>query len=398
MKFVQFCSTLVTCLISPPRHRALTVGRRRACSSDSPVTVCLSSPRCWARVPIRSRRSAALEAVSSAMPPTVRLGCSHRRGATPGRRPAGVRTRCGHLPAHADARAGPAPQRGHATADRHEAGRPGLAGRSCLQPGLFGRGRRARAVVRRARALQRRERPERPGLPEHRHHAARHRVQHRHAARRRRPRLGRGGGGLPHLRRHREPPAGGEDGARRRTRAWDRPTRRRRRRVRARRLHQGGGLLRRRPGPRTGRSRLPGQRRRSGGRLFGRHDHGGGLGADLPARGDRPHHRPRVDREGSGHPVPRRRLHGRVPPPVPRPAGPARRAVRLPRPGRDLHVGGRAQVRLRVQGGLGDPVPDPRARPQATLRDDATGWAASTPRRPWPGRGRPDPSRPRGRP
>ena len=136
----------------------------------------------------------------------------------------------------------------------------------------------------------------------------------------------------------------------------------------------------------------------AGGRLLGRHDHGGRLGADLPARRDRPHHRHRVGREGSGHPVPRRRVHGRVPPPVPRRAGPARRAVRLPGPWRDLHVGGRAQVRLRVQGGLGDPVPDPRARPQTALRDHATGWAASTPRRRWPGRGRPDPSRPPGRP
>ncbi len=73
--------------------------------------------------------------------------------------------------------------------------------------------------------------------------------------------------------------------------------------------------------------------------------------------------------DGAGHPVPRRCLHGRVPPPVPRPAGPARRAVRLPRPGRDLHVGRRPQVRLRVQGGLGHPVPDPRAGPPAALRD-----------------------------
>ena len=94
-------------------------------------------------------------------------------------------------------------------------------------------------------------------------------------------------------------------------------------------------------------SRLPGQRRRTGGRLLRRHDHGGGLGADLSARGDRPHRRHRVDGPGPGHPVPRRRLHGRVPPPVPRRAGPVGRAVRLPPPGRDLHVGRRAQVRLR---------------------------------------------------
>ncbi len=162
-------------------------------------------------------------------PPDTAAKLAGRRGPTwLGRR--ALRTPGGRVPAHADARAGTAPRRGDATADRHEAGRPGLAGRSCLQPGLLGRGRRARAVVRRARALQRRERPERPGLPEHRHHAARHRVQHRNAARRRRPRLGRGGGGLPHLGRHREPPAGGQDGTRRRTRARDRPTRRRRRR------------------------------------------------------------------------------------------------------------------------------------------------------------------------
>ena len=44
------------------------------------------------------------------------------------------------------------------------------------------------------------------------------------------------------------------------------------------------------------------------------------------------------------------------------------RALRLPAARRDVHVGRRPQVRLRVQGCLGDPVPDPRAGPQAALR------------------------------
>ena len=66
---------------------------------------------------------------------------------------------------------------------------------------------------------------------------------------------------------------------------------------------------------------------------------------------------------GAGHPVPRRRLHGRVPPPLPARPRPPARAVRLPGPRRDLDVGRRAQVRLRRQGGLGDPLPDARAGP-----------------------------------
>ncbi len=141
------------------------------------------------------------------------------------------------------------------------------------------------------------------------------------------------------------------------------------------------------------------ERRVARGRLLGRHDHGGGLRADVPPGRDRPDRRHRragacergilchVDACMGGFLLPFLRR-----------ARPARRAVRLPSPRGDLHVGRRAQVRLRVQGRLGDPVPDPRVGPQAALRHDATGWAASTPRPPWPGRGRPDRSPRRGRP
>ena len=134
------------------------------------------------------------------------------------------------------------------------------------------------------------------------------------------PAAGRGGGGLSHLRWHREPAAGREDRTRRRARAGHRPTRRRGGRERTCRLHQSGRLLRRRSGPRAGRERLPRQRRRAGGRVLREHDHGGGVCADLSPRGDRPHRRHRVDGPRPGHPVPRRRVHGRVPPPVPRPS------------------------------------------------------------------------------
>ena len=84
---------------------------------------------------------------------------------TSGRGTGGVRTVDGDIPPHTDAGAGSSPRRGHAAADHHEAGRPGLAGRSGLQPRLLGWGRRARAPLRHAIPLQRRERPQRPGLP-----------------------------------------------------------------------------------------------------------------------------------------------------------------------------------------------------------------------------------------
>ena len=45
------------------------------------------------------------------------------------------------------------------------------------------------------------------------------------------------------------------------------------------------------------------------------------------------------------------------------------RALRLPSSRRDFHVRRRPQIRLRVEGRLGDPVPDPRAGPQAAVRD-----------------------------
>ena len=199
----------------------------------------------------------------------------------------------GDVPPHADARARPPPRRGHAAADHHEAGRPGLAGRSGLQPRLLGRRRRARAPLRRAVALQRRERPQRPGLPEHRRHAARHRLQHRLAARRRRPGRRWRRRGLPDLGRHREPAAGREDGPRRRPRPRHRAAAGGGGRERARRLHQGGRLLRRRAGPGAGGRGLPGQRGGAGRGLHRRHHHGGRVGPDLPPGGDRPHRRHR---------------------------------------------------------------------------------------------------------
>ena len=175
--------------------------------------------------------------------------------------------------------------------------------------------------------------------------------------------------GLPDLGWHREPAAGGEDGPRRRTRPGDRPAGRGGGGERARGLHQGGRLLRRRPGARAGGRGLPRPGRRAGRRLHRRHHHGGGLGPDLPPGGDRPDSRHCRAGTGTRHLVPRRRLHGRLPAPLPDRARAPRRAVRLPAAGRDLHVGRRPQVRLRVEGRVGDPVPDARAGPQAAVRD-----------------------------
>ena len=214
----------------------------------------------------------------------------------------------------------------------HEAGRPGLAGWSRVQPRLLGRRRRARAALRRAGALQRRERPQRPGLPEHRRHAARHRLQHRLAARRGRPGRRRRRRGVPHLGRHREPAAGRQDGPRRRAASAASPD-----------------PASWRPRARTPRSpRRPTtstsiwcacrsdadfrvRRRRAGRGLHRRHHHGRRIGADLSPGRDRPHRRHRRAGAGPGHPVPRRRLHGRLPPPVPGRTGAAGRALRLPR-------------------------------------------------------------------
>ena len=72
------------------------------------------------------------------------------------------------------------------------------------------------------------------------------------------------------------------------------------RRERPRRLHQGGRLLRRRPGPGAGGAdfRVAADDARGG--LHRRHDHGGGLGADLPAGGDRPDRRHRCAGCGRG--------------------------------------------------------------------------------------------------
>ena len=207
-------------------------------------------------------------------------------------------------------------------------------------------------------------------VPEHRRHAARHRLQHRHTARRRRPGVRWRRRGLPDLGRHREPAAGREDGARRRARprhgmaavSW--PARARTRRSPRR--------------PTTSTSSWSGCRW-------------------TPTSGSAPTRWPT--------PAPTRRSWWSAPPrriptasstrsaTSPRSAlergilchvdacmggfllpfltelGPPGRAVRLPGAGRDVHVGRRAQVRLRVEGCLGDPVPDARAGPQAAVRD-----------------------------
>ena len=145
--------------------------------------------------------------------------------------------------------------------------------------------------------------------------------QHRHAARRGRPGRGWRRRGLPDLGRHREPAPGGQDGPRRRPRARHRPAERRGRRECARRLHQGRRLLRRGPGPRPCRTRTTGSR---------------------PVRWPRPAPTTRswssaprptypqgvidpiadiaATRREARHPVPRRRLHGRLPPALPRPS------------------------------------------------------------------------------
>ena len=93
-----------------------------------------------------------------------------------------------------------------------------------------------------------------------------------------------------------------------------------------------------------------------------------GLRAHVSPGSDRPHCRHRRARARARHPVPRRRLHGWLPPALPGRARAPGRALRLPGPRRHLHVGRRPQVRLRVEGRLGDPLPDARARPQAAVR------------------------------
>ena len=82
----------------------------------------------------------------------------------------------------------------------------------------------------------------------------------------------------------------------------------------------------------------------------------------------RPHRRHRRAGPGAGNPLPRRCVHGWLPPSLPDRARSLLRAVRLPPARRHLHVGRRAQVRLRLQGRLGDPLPHPRTGPAPGLR------------------------------
>ena len=132
------------------------------------------------------------------------------------------------------------------------------------------------------------------------------------------PASGRRRGGLPDVGWHREPPPSGQDGARRGTSGSRDPVPPGRGgRERARGLHQGGGLLRRRARPGPGRRRLPRRRRRAGRCLHGLDHHGGRFGADVSPRRCRSHRRHRRSGPGAGNPLPRRCVHGWVPPSLP---------------------------------------------------------------------------------
>ena len=186
------------------------------------------------------------------------------------------------------------------------------------------------------------------------------------------PAVGRGGGGLSHLRWHREPAPGRQDGTRRRTRAGA-----------SRDPASWRPRARTPPSPRrptTSTSTWSACRSRPDFRVSAdaladactdEHDHGGGVRADLPPRGDRPHRRHRRRWPGTG---------ASCATSTPAWAGSSSRSwpssggwtspfdFRLPgvtSMSADVHKYGYA-----VEGRVGDPVPDARAGPQAALRDD----------------------------
>ena len=199
----------------------------------------------------------------------------------------------GDVPPYADAGARPSPRRGHAAADHHEAGRPGLAGRSGLQPRLLGRGRRARAPLRRAVLYSAENGLNVLAFPSI--GVMQHDIVSNTASLLGADDPAAGGAVEGYL------TSGGTESLLQAVKTARDVGRDRGigaaagggGRERARRLHQGGRLLRRRAGPGAGGRGLPGQCSGAGRGLQRRHHHGGRVRPDVSPGGDRPHCRHR---------------------------------------------------------------------------------------------------------
>ena len=205
-------------------------------------------------------------------------------------------------------------------------GRPRLAGRTGVQPGVLGRRRGPPSAREGGRPLLGRERPQYGCLPQPRADAAGHRGDHRGTPRSGPParRPGPGGPRLPDLRRHRVAAAGDQDGAGLGScRTGHRAPQPGAGHQRPRSLREGGPLPRRRVPPDTGAGRLHRRRGRHGRRRRRPHGDGGGIGAELPPGGHRPDPGPGRPGRGARGPLPRGRLPRRLPPPLPRPAPPS---------------------------------------------------------------------------
>ena len=123
-----------------------------------------------------------------------------------------------------------------------------------------------------------------------------------------------------------------------------------------------------------------------------RHRAGGGLGALLPAGGHRPDRR--AGRAGlrPRHPLPRRRLPRRVPPPLPRSAwamSPGRGTCRCPGSPRSPPTCTSTATPPRAS--RSSSTGDRRAGPVSSPSSPPTGWAGSTARPRWPAPARPGP-------
>ena len=117
----------------------------------------------------------------------------------------------------------------------------------------------------------------------------------------------------------------------------------------------------------AGRDRLPRRPGRDGGRARRRRRARRLLRAVVRTRRDRPRPRARGPGCRARDPLPRRRLHRRLGAAVRRAARPRRTAVDVRGRGRDLDLGGPAQVRLRPQGHLAAAAPDRGAATAAVL-------------------------------
>ncbi len=127
------------------------------------------------------------------------------------------------------------------------------------------------------------------------------------------------------------------------------------------------------------------------------HDCAGGLGRELSLRYDRPDRRDRRAGPETRDRAARRRLPGRILPPLGRKARARGAAVRLPRAGRDFDVVRYAQVRLRAQGHFGRAVSRAGAAALSSTSPSPIGRAGCTTRPPSPAAAPADSAPPAGR-